>query len=671
MQKIAFLPLFLLLSIAAWSQSKTLSTDPTKWSMQDMKKFAAMSASEQEAFKKKMLQHAEGQLKQKADAANLTIDETLLPSAQVKPPVKDIKRLAMIPVTPPTRQQLLQNVSKMEAALKTAVGPQAVQKVEEFVASKSIKEIQTAAIGGLYDNKPESALLLSMKGAQKDPANVLGWNNLAAVMNMSGLQHQAIPILQHCLVEHPNNSMLLNNIGQAFMGLGDLVRSKEFFQRCLQFDDLHPEANRSMAMIYLFGNDFANALKHFEKEFQVAQRKSSLAYLVKSGQRDKINLAALRKKKMQLDGTDNRDFFSEISLTKFKLPDPPTSSFQAKEWRAKQQDLFQSLEAEWRFWSKAAEVSPEQSKENGKRYHGRNKELVDELIHDLGNQYIPLLKVITKNDVPYLTQLNEAYAKKDQETKCPSDPFGNFAAQDKICCDLKTPLIDQFMKEYNSYVSVKIKDAQSNYKQYINGLISATQLDPSPGNKILVYLTVADYFSFLMGALESYKVLDPYMTCHNSKLTSEEANALIESARTIDLNCPSWLKLEASFLVAKVKADCEGYNIEADVYKLLQVGVEKKFKTGTSTLYVGAGIDGKWKNMAEGSIQQQFYIVFDQNNDFSDLGMRGGASGSLAGGVISAEFGYDFSLNSGFNAQLEAKSPWMEKYEKALSYLPK
>ena len=99
------------------------------------------------------------------------------------------------------------------------------------------------------------------------------------------------------------------------------------------------------------------------------------------------------------------------------------------------------------------------------------------------------------------------------------------------------------------------------------------------------------------------------------------------------------------------------------------MGAEKKFKTGTSPLYVGAGIDGSFKGIASGSIQQQFYIVFDHNNEFADLGMRGSASGDLAGGMIGAEFGYDFAMNGGFNAQGEVKSDWITNYEKALSFV--
>jgi tetratricopeptide (TPR) repeat protein len=671
MQKNLILFFFLCCSTALWSQTKPLPSDPTKWTMEDMKRFAAMSPAEQADLKKKMLQQAEGQLKQAASAANIKLDETVLPTTQLQPPVKDLQRLATIPVTPPTRQQLLQNVSKMEAALKTTLTPQAVQKVEEFVADKSIKEIQSAAVGGFYADNPQAGLLLGMKAVQKESTDVVGWNNLAALMNMTGLEHQAIPILQNCLQEHPESSMLLNNMGQAFMGLGDLVKSKEFLQRCLKLDELHPEANRSMALIYLFGNDMANALKHLEKEFQIGQRKSSLAYLVKSGQRNKINLAALRKRKMQMDGTDNRDFFSEISLEKFKIPEPPASSKLTMKWREENAPLFKSISDEMLFWMKESQFTAEEIEADGKTHFGLYHDLVDELIQDLGDQYIPLFAYITEDDLGHLNQLHYDYMAKDKAIECPDSRGLSVEAFNKICCDLKTPAIDDLMNKYNSFISKRVKEAQSNYKQYINGLISIVQLDPSIANKRLVYTAVSQYFSWLSGAIGAYLIKEPYMNCYDTKLTSEEAQGMLESARNIDLQCPSWLKIDVSLKVAKLKGDCNGFNVEADVYKLINVGLEKKFKTGTSTLYVGAGIKGSFKGLASGSIKQQFYVVFDQNNEFADLGMRGSASGDLASGMIGAEFGYDFSMNSGFNAQGKVKSNWITNYEKALNFVAK
>jgi tetratricopeptide (TPR) repeat protein len=680
MQKILWSVIFCALSIISLAQSKPaakpLPVDPTKLTQADMQRLASMTPEEQAAWKAKMLKATEDKLKQTAKAANFTIDETLLPTTQLVPPVKDLKRLSALPSMPPTRQQLLAETAKMEAALKAATNPQTVQKVETFSASRAAKEIQQAAVGGWYDSNPEGALLLGMKAAQKDPSDVLNWNNLAALLNMSGLEQQAIPILQRCLADLPDNSMLLNNMGQAYMGLGDLSKARQFLNQCLSIDDLHPEANHSMALLHIYDNEFEKAVEYLQKEMEIAHRRSSLAQLVKSGHRDKINLAALRKKKMQRDGNGNRDFFEEINLGKFKIPDPPMRAEDSEPWKVNNEDLMQSITNEILFWNNQALNTDKDGKITAKQHPGIYSDLVNELIKDLGDKYIPTIGIIHEDDVPYLTQLIEDHAQKDKATPCPNPPLnsGNtpatFAAYEKKCCDIKSPLVDELMYKYNSFLHAKAKQAQSNYKQYINGLINIVQLDPSEGNKRMVYHNVAAYFTFMAQAVGGYLIKDRPMGCE-SKLTSKEAEALIESARSVDLKCPDWLKLNVSLKVAKLKADCNGYNIEADVYKLIQVGAEKKFKTGTSTLYVGAGISGKFKSFASGSIKQQFYIVFDNNNEFADLGMRGSASGDLASGAVGAEFSYDFAMNAGFNAQGKVKSNWITNYEKALNYVSK
>lgn len=680
MQKILFSVLFSCSTILAIAQSKPaakpLPTDPTKLTQEDMKRIAAMSPEEKAAWKTTMLKAAEDKLKKSAKAANITIDETVLPTSQLVAPVKDLKRLAALPSAPPTRQQLLAETAKMEAALKTAVAPQAVQQVETFSASKAVKEIQNAAVGGWYDSKPESALLLGMKAVQKDPSNVLGWNNLAALMNMSGLEHQAIPILQRLLADLPANSMLLNNMGQAFLGLGDLGKAKQFFDKCLSIDDMHPEANHSMALLHIYDDQYEKAVEYLAKEMEVAHRRSSLAQLVKSGHRERINLAALRKRKMQRDGVDNRNFFEEINLGKFKIPNPPMRAEDSEPWKAKHAGLLKSIHDEIMFWNTLSFAIDKEAVAEGKKHASVYMDLVNELISDLGDKYIPILGIVQEDDVPYLTQLHNDFAAKDHATPCPSPPLnsGNtpatFEAYEKKCCDLKSPLVDMLMYKYNSFMVPKISEAQSNYKQYLNGLISVIQLDLSPANKRLVYANVAGYFTFLYNAVSAYLVKERPMGC-DTKMTSQEADELITSSRNVDLKCPDWLKLNVSLGVAKLKADCDGYNIEADVYKLIHVGAEKKFKTGTSTLYVGAGIDGSFKGLASGSIQQQFYIVFDNNNEFADLGMRGSATGDLASGAIGAEFSYDFAMNAGFNSQGAVKSEWITNYEKALNFASK
>lgn len=676
MQKILISTIFCVFTIMASAQSKPkpLPTDPTKLTQEDMKRIAAMSPAEQAAWKQQMLKAAEDKLKKTAAAANITIDETVLPTTELVPPVKDLKRLSALPSMPPTRQQLIAETSKMEAALKTAVNPQVVQQVETFSATRAAKEIQNAAVGGWYGNNPESALMLGVKAVQKDPADLLGWNNLAALLNMSGLEHQAIPILQRCLADLPDNSMFLNNLGQAYMGLGDLGKAREFLNKCLSLDDLHPDANHSMALLHIYDNEFDKAIEYLQKEMEIAHRRSSLAQIVKNGHRDRIDIAAIRKRKMNRDGIKDRDFFEEISLNKFKIPDPPMRSEQTELWKATHESLLKSIQEEILYWNNLAVNTDKDGKEEAHKHFSIYHDLVNELLKDLGDKYIPTIAILHEDDVPYLTQLHEDFAKKDNATPCPSPPHDpgntaiNFEAYERKCCDIKSPLVDQLMSTYNSFILAKVKQAQSNYKQYLNGIINIVQLDPSSGNRRMVYHSVAAYFTFMAQAIGSYLLKEQPMGC-KSKLTSKEAEELIASARNVDLKCPDWLKLNVSLKVAKLKADCNSFNIEADVYKLINVGMEKKFKTGTSTLYVGAGVSGKFKSLASGSIKQQFYIVFDNNNEFADLGMRGSASGDLVSGAVGAEFSYDFAMNAGFNAQGRVKSNWITNYEKAMNYV--
>lgn len=673
MQKIIVFFHFCLLSATASAQSHP---GPAGLSMEDLKKLSKMSPAQQEAYRQQMLKGMEENAKKLSAAYNIKLDETILPTATIAAPIKDIKRLAAIPAQPPTRQQLLLQTANMETALRKAIPTTVSKDVDSFAMNKSTKEIQQAALGGWYRDNPQAALLLGMKVVRKAPEQIVGWNNLAAMMNMAGLQQQAVPILQYCLVEKPDNAMLLNNMGQAYLGLGDLAKANQYLQRCLSIDDLHPEANRSMAMISMFGKDYEKALQYFEKEMQVAQRRSSLAQVVKSGNKSRLNLAALRKAKMQRDGTDKRNFFEEISLTQFKLPDLPMTLSEARGFMENHDGLLQSLANEMMFWSNAGSPSPEQLRAEGRRHSGIYAGMVNELIKDIGNTYSPLIALFAEEDIKHIEEMRLAYYQRMHEIVCPQAPLTPGAGADlalayqKKCCDLKTPVIDAFMSRYNAFVQARINIVQSRWKEYINGLISIVQLDPSPGNKRLAYTVVSNYFVFLITCMQSVALEPDPIEC-DVKMTAVEADAIIESNHSFDFKCPDWLKIEVSLKYAKLSADCDAYNIEADVYGLISVGAEKSFKTGTSTLYVGAGIDGSWQGVAEGSISQQFYIVFDSNNQFADLGMRGNGSGELAGGLIGAEAGYDFSMNSGFNGQVEVKSGWIEQYEKVLGLVVK
>ena len=127
-----------------------------------------------------------------------------------------------------------------------------MDEVKAITSKETPAQQQSSSIAEFYSDNPVQALLISMNAALQNTAQMTGWNNLAALYNMSGLEHKAIPVLMNQLQIEPGNSMLLNNMGQAYLGLGDISKAENYLTQCLAVDPLHPEANRSMGMIKNF-----------------------------------------------------------------------------------------------------------------------------------------------------------------------------------------------------------------------------------------------------------------------------------------------------------------------------------------------------------------------------------------------------------------------------------
>jgi tetratricopeptide (TPR) repeat protein len=192
---------------------------------QDIRK---MSAAEQEAWKKKVLDEQTRNLKQLAATANIDVDELSLPGGKIEMPPKDLRRLASIPRQTPNMQQLTAQIRLARSRLEKMVKPELREAVTAMTATMSAEQKHTAAAGAFYAGQPEQAVLIAMQTALENPGEVMPWNNLAAIMTMSGLEHQAIPILMHQLETNPESSLLLNNMGQAYLGLGDIGMAELF-----------------------------------------------------------------------------------------------------------------------------------------------------------------------------------------------------------------------------------------------------------------------------------------------------------------------------------------------------------------------------------------------------------------------------------------------------------
>jgi len=650
---------------------------------QEMMKLSKMSPAEMEKYKQEKLKQLSQQAKQLSAQYDMPIDESVLPDYELKAPVKDLKRLSMLPLAAPTMAELSTAVQNSRKQLENIAAPAVVQEVKTMTAQQTPAQLQGLSIGQWINNNPVQAMLLSMTSALKSPQEPAAWNNLAALYNMIGLEQKAVPILRYWLEKMPDNSMLLNNMGQAYLGMGDIDKATHYLQQCLAVDGMNPEANHSMGMIAAFSRQVDKAMEYFSKELEVAYRRSTLAQIKRMGR--SVNLMALRERSKNIP---HKDLFTEIGLSKFRIPRLPLSVDEGLTWNGETAGLRKSLSAEYAFWRDATQSLMGKIKGEGKKYPGLYADLANQLFSEHGDKYAHLLGLVRNDqDVAALTEMGNSYYARLNATECPKPPMGPdvtgavIKAYQKKCCGIRKPIVDAFMYEYNSFMQQRADEALANWKSYVNGMVDIARLDPNTGNKLMVYRTVADYFGFLLQAVDAGKIEPAPMECM-VHMTEQEADEIITASHNLELDCPSWLNIKLDLSMLKLSADCSKYAIEGG--EGLMGGYEKNFKTGVTTLSVGAGVKANF-GAAKASAVQMIYVSFDNNDQMTDIGLRGSAGGSMGyttDGLITetigkvgttlagVDGGYSLGLESGFKATLSGKGVMKDfiKLETAMTF---
>jgi Flp pilus assembly protein TadD len=109
--------------------------------------------------------------------------------------------------------------------------------------------VGSAAVLCMMQGHPQAAMALSMKAVQTDPSNVNWQNNMASLLTQYGYAEQAIPVLQKLKNQFPGNSTVLNNLGQAWLALGDLDSAETNIKRAGRLNPYHPEAKETEGII--------------------------------------------------------------------------------------------------------------------------------------------------------------------------------------------------------------------------------------------------------------------------------------------------------------------------------------------------------------------------------------------------------------------------------------
>ena len=129
---------------------------------------------------------------------------------------------------------------------------------------KSVAVTANAASGCWMIGHWEKALYIMGRVCMEDILDADNLNNYASFLISTGGEQAALPILQYLNAKFPDNSTILNNIGQAWFGLGDLDNAKKYLNSATVLYPNHSLANNILSKIYQSQGDTTKAIAFFK-----------------------------------------------------------------------------------------------------------------------------------------------------------------------------------------------------------------------------------------------------------------------------------------------------------------------------------------------------------------------------------------------------------------------
>lgn len=235
-------------------------------------------------------------------------------------PVRNAGLIAAIPSITLSATTLPAYIKSLNAYIEKGILGDSKIVGEEFYSyykknQNTAEAIGNMAIGFWSTGQPEIAVYIMGKACSENSTDADLLSNLAAMLSMGGAPHRAIPILEYLVKLHPDNTTILNNLGQAWFYLGETEKANLQLERAVKAFAYHPQANYTQCLIQ---QSKGNTQKAIEK------MKNSLAY---SFSGNKVNM--LQKLGYKVKASDLSTPFhpdpNPLGLRNFVRPDVPVS----------------------------------------------------------------------------------------------------------------------------------------------------------------------------------------------------------------------------------------------------------------------------------------------------------------------------------------------------------
>lgn len=235
-------------------------------------------------------------------------------------PPKNNTLIAAIPKITLTAATLPAYLKSLTEYVDIGISAEAKQSAQfiyaEYKKNKfSTEAIGNAAVGIWITEQMETAVCIMAKTSADNATDTDLLSNFAAMLSMGGAPHKAIPVLEYLVKLYPDNTTILNNLGQAWFYLGETDKANTQLNKAVKAFAYHPQANYTQCLI---------EQNRGNKPAAIEKMKNSLAY---SFSANKLNM--LQKLGYKVQASDMRKPFqpdpNPLGLKNFFRPEAPTS----------------------------------------------------------------------------------------------------------------------------------------------------------------------------------------------------------------------------------------------------------------------------------------------------------------------------------------------------------
>ncbi len=266
------LSIFLLLissGVEAQTKPRPKQNPPSKAEinkmMEDVLNAEDMSKEEREEMKKMMKEVMPALTNKKTNTADygvFTDNKQLIPK-------RDAARINAIPKKAFTDADVTATTTNLYNKLMLRAKANEKSIIATVIAKeKKGSSLMAAAVIAFLQGHNQAAMGLAMKAVLADPKNINYQNNLAAILSQSGYPEKSIPYLNKIHQQLPGNSTINNNLGFAWLSLGELDSAKRFYDAAALRNPVNPETKLCFGLFKELEGDPIEAFVDYVDAFE-------------------------------------------------------------------------------------------------------------------------------------------------------------------------------------------------------------------------------------------------------------------------------------------------------------------------------------------------------------------------------------------------------------------